>query len=74
MAKVTVSPDSFNLVFFEAAEIQRIAEGVADAIGLPADTEIQLNIDERVPLGRIKTTSLSPLVLRSYRCSRCCRR
>jgi hypothetical protein len=63
VAKVSVSPETFNLVFFEAAEIARIAERVADTIGLPADTEIQINVDERIPLGRIKTTSIKPIVL-----------
>jgi hypothetical protein len=63
VAKVTVTPQTFNLVFFEAPEIERIAGQVADKVGLPADTEIQINVDERIPLGRIKTTSLKPIVL-----------
>jgi hypothetical protein len=63
VAKVTITPETFNLVFFEALEIQKVAERVADLVGLPADTEIQINVDERIPLGRIKTTSLKPIVL-----------
>jgi hypothetical protein len=63
VAKVTVSPQTFNLVFFEAPEIERITQKVADLVGLPADTDITVNVDERIPLGRIKTTSLQPIVL-----------
>lgn len=46
MAKVTVTPESFELVFFDAEEITRIAEKVADVVGLPDGTEVAINVDE----------------------------
>lgn len=52
MAKVTVTPEKFELVFFDADEITRIAEKVADAVGLPADTKVEINVDEAMMMGR----------------------
>jgi hypothetical protein len=52
MAKVTVTPEKFELVFFDADEITRIAEKVAEAVGLPDDTHVEINVDEAMMMGR----------------------
>jgi hypothetical protein len=48
MAKVTVSPETFELVEFDAGEIARVAGEVADAVGLGADVEVRIDVEESV--------------------------
>ena len=52
MAKVRVSPETFELVNFDAAEITRLAEEVADAVGLGADVPVTIDIDEAAMQGK----------------------
>jgi hypothetical protein len=52
MAKVTVSPETFELINFDAAEITRVANEVADAVGLGADVGVSITIDEASMQGR----------------------
>ncbi len=52
---VYVSPQAFTLVFYDAAEIARVAGQVAAAIGLSGDLSIA--IDETSPLARIRAKS-----------------
>ena len=52
MAKVTVSPGTFELVNFDAAEITRLAEQVADAVGLGADVAVRIDVDETAMQGK----------------------
>ena len=42
MANVTVTPETFSLVFFDANEIKAAAEQAADDVGLPADAPIRV--------------------------------
>ena len=49
--QVTVHPEAFSLVLFESAEIRALAEQLATEIGLPADLQITIEIDETTPLG-----------------------
>jgi hypothetical protein len=63
MAKVSVEPTEFHYVSFDAAEIARLVEGVADLVGLPSDAVVQINIDESTPLGRALIGSLDPIVI-----------
>jgi hypothetical protein len=60
---VTVTPSQFTLVNFESADIVRVAEHLRDEIGLPADLEIRIEVNEQSPTGRISTTSADPLVV-----------
>ena len=60
---VTVSPEKFNLVNYDAAEIVSIIEDLMTAIGLPGDVDIRLEVDESTPLGRATVTSLDPVVI-----------
>ena len=52
MAKVTVSPETFELVNFDSAEITRLAEQVADAVGLGADVPVTITVDETAMQGK----------------------
>lgn len=63
MAKVVVTPETFTLVFYDAARIAALAGDVADRIGLPADAELRVEVDERMPLGRVRVTSLAPITV-----------
>jgi hypothetical protein len=63
MANVSVTPQEFHFVKFDAAEIAALTSKIADAIGLPADTVIELDIDESTPLARVRTDSLDPIKL-----------
>lgn len=63
MAKVSVQPTEFHFVLFDASVIQQLVAEVADVVGLPADMEIQVEIDEATPLGRTHVSSIDPVVL-----------
>ena len=63
MAKVSVTPDEFKMVFFDAARITELASEIAEMVGLPADAEVRIEIDETSALGRTKVTSLAPITL-----------
>ena len=63
MANVTVTPEAFRLVFFEANEIKAAAEQAADDVGLPADAPIRVEVNESTPLGIVRITSLDPIVI-----------
>ena len=51
---VTVTPESFSLVEFDAAELAAIVERLLDSIGLPAGTDVRVEVDETTPLGRAR--------------------
>ncbi len=53
MAKVTVTPETFELIEFDHAEIQAIAEEMATKCGLGDDVEVTLEIDEAVMMPQI---------------------
>lgn len=55
MATVNVSPESFELVFFDRAEIEHIAGELADVIGLPDDVVIDIDVDETLMMGRVSS-------------------
>lgn len=63
MARVVVTPDSFSYVRFDAARIAALVSEVADRVGLPADVEVRVEVDERTPLGRTRLASLDPIAL-----------
>lgn len=63
MADITVTPEKFSMVNFDAAAIKALAEDVADRVGLPADLPVRVEVDETVPLGRSKIASLDPVVV-----------
>ena len=63
MARVTVQPETFAMVRFDADVIERWAGEVADRVGLPDDTEIHIVIDEASPLARWAVTDGEPITI-----------
>jgi hypothetical protein len=49
---MVVTPEQFHLVDFDAGVIASTAERVADAVGLPREVEVRVEIDETSPLGK----------------------
>lgn len=60
---VTITPETFTMVNFDAARIKGIVERLLPDIGLPTDASVTVNIDERVPLGRAEVVSTDPIVI-----------
>jgi hypothetical protein len=50
-ATITVTPDTFNFVEFDAALIQRLGEELAASMGI--DRDIRIEVDETTPLVKI---------------------
>ena len=63
MAKVVVTPEQFSFVNFDAGHIAEVTSKVADKVGLPADVEIRIEVDETSPLGRTRLESLDPITI-----------
>ena len=63
MAKVVVTPENFTMVKFDNARIAELTNEVAEKVGIPADAEIRIEVDEEVPLGRTRLVSLDPITL-----------
>jgi hypothetical protein len=60
---VSVIPETFSLVSYDAAEIASIIDELITAIGLPSDLDVRLEVDESTPLGRAVVQSIQPLVI-----------
>jgi hypothetical protein len=50
---VTVTPQTFNFVAYDAALIQRVTEELVASIGL-ADHDVNIEVDETTPLARMR--------------------
>ena len=50
---VTVTPQTFNFVAYDAALIQRVAEELLNSLGL-ADRDLNIEVDETTPLARTR--------------------
>jgi len=59
---VTVSPEEFHLVEYDATEIASIVSELADKVGL-GDRAIQIEVDEKTPLGSSAVVSLDPITI-----------
>jgi hypothetical protein len=62
LTNVTVSPETFTMVDYDAGAITALVERLADRIGL-GDRSIEVRIDETMPLGRVRIASTDPVVL-----------
>ena len=62
MGNVTVSPEEFHLVQYDAAEIASIVSALADKVGL-GDKSIEIEVDEKTPLGSSAVVSLDPITI-----------
>ncbi len=47
---ITLTPEAFTLVQFDAAELLAIAEDAASTVGLPDGVAIDIDVDEALPL------------------------
>lgn len=56
MAQISVRPETFSLLAYDARVIRALVAQVADGVGLPGDVELIIDIDESTPLGKTKTT------------------
>lgn len=63
-AAVTVVPEKFTLVDFDAAAIADVAVTMIAKAGLPADLPLRVEIDETTPLGRAWVLSADPAVIK----------
>lgn len=52
---VTVSPETFRFVEFDAELIRQIASDLSDALGL-AGRDLHVEVDETTPLARVRTS------------------
>ncbi len=55
MPRVTVAPEVFSFVAFDADRIRELVEEVAAKVGLPADLDLHVEVDEATPFGRSST-------------------
>ena len=60
---VEVRPDTYSMVFFDAAEIRAIVEKLVSEIGLPGDLSVTVEVDETTPMGRARVASLDPVLI-----------
>ncbi len=61
MARLTVVPQQFHYVSYDAGRIGEIASMVADGVGFATDDEITIEVDERTFFGRSRLLNLDPL-------------
>jgi hypothetical protein len=61
---VAVTPETFNLVHYQADEIKRIVEELLAAIGLADGTEVRVEVDESTPLGRATVEADDPILIK----------
>jgi hypothetical protein len=61
MPRVTVTPEEWHYVAFDAGRIAAVAERLLDEIGIARDLRIE--VDETTPLLRVRVPSLDPLVV-----------
>jgi hypothetical protein len=63
VTRIVVSPEHFHLVAFDADVIASAARRVADAVGLPADRDVRIEVDESSPLGSGRLVGLDPITI-----------
>jgi hypothetical protein len=64
VSAVTVVPETFTLVEFEAKAIAEVAADMLVKVGFPADMPLRIEVDESTPLGRAWVVSADPAVLK----------
>jgi hypothetical protein len=50
VARVQITPESFELVQYDSGRIAQLSEELASVIGFPAEVPIEIDIDEELPL------------------------
>lgn len=59
---VTVTPESFTMVSYDAGEIAGIVQKLLDQIDL-SDVDVEIKVDETSPLGRAQVVSQDPVII-----------
>jgi len=60
---VSVTPETFVMVLFDQPTILATAQRVAAEVGLPDDLEIQIAVNEAMPLARVHVGSIDPVAI-----------
>ena len=63
MPTVSVTPEQFTMVHFDAPRIAAVVERLVGEVGLPESTEVRVEVDESTPLGRAKVVSMDPITI-----------
>jgi hypothetical protein len=61
VAELEITPQTFENVFFEVAQIEAVASKLIAELGITAPVRIE--VDETTPLGKVRQTSVDPVVL-----------
>jgi hypothetical protein len=61
---VSVTPQQFTFVAYDAALIQRIAEQLLASLGMQ-DHDVAIEVDERTPLARVRVEVADPIAIRA---------
>jgi hypothetical protein len=61
---VTVSPDQFTMVLFDAASIRDCAEDVLARLDM-GDRDLHIEVDETTPIARVRTEVTDTIVVRA---------
>jgi hypothetical protein len=60
---ITLTPPEFTLVHYDPARILALAEKARDDVGLSAELDVVVQLDETTPLMRARIESVDPIVL-----------
>lgn len=60
---VTVTPERFTLIDFDAEEIAALTEDLLAKVGLDPDAEVRIEVNESSPLGYTEIASLDPVTI-----------
>ena len=60
---VTVTPETFTMVGFDATEIAALTEELLPRVGLDPDSDVRVEINETSPLGWAVLSSIDPVTL-----------
>jgi hypothetical protein len=61
MGTITVSPQEWQLVKFDSAEIETVASRLAGQLEI--DRDIAIEVDEATPFGRVEVASIEPTIV-----------
>ena len=61
---VTVTPQTFNFVAYDAASIQHVAEQLLASLGM-SDRDVHIEVDETTPLARTRVVISDTIVIRA---------
>jgi hypothetical protein len=60
---VTVIPETFTMVHYDHGVLVAMVSKLVDEVGLAGGPDVVIEVDERIPLGRVQVRSLHPLHL-----------